>query len=54
MAAKWTPEAEELANRAPIFIRAFAKKKIEKAAEEAGIEEITLKFVEDMRKKLMG
>lgn len=54
MAITWTKEAEDKVNTAPIFIRAFAKKKVEKAAAEQGVEEITVEFMQSIQKKMMG
>ncbi len=53
MDIKWTPEAEEKINSAPVFIRAIARKKVESLAKENGVEEITLEFVQKAQEKFM-
>lgn len=46
---EWTAEALVLLEKIPVFVRPMAKKKIEKKAEEEGIEEITPEFMEKAR-----
>lgn len=38
---EWTPEAEACLKEIPFFVRPAARKKIEKFAQEQGIEQIT-------------
>ena len=45
----WTAEAEELINKAPLFVRPMAKKKIEKIAREKGITTINSELVKEVR-----
>ncbi|MEE9543885.1 MAG: PCP reductase family protein [Thermodesulfobacteriota bacterium] len=45
----WSAEALELLEKIPVFVRPMAKKKIEKKAEEAGLEEITPEFMQKLR-----
>ena len=49
----WEDEALQKLQKAPFFIRNFAKKKVEKAAIAEGKTSITLEFVEKIRQKEM-
>ena len=42
----WTPEAEARLKEIPFFVRPAARKKIEKFAQEQGIDEITVDIYE--------
>lgn len=50
---QWEADALEKMNKAPFFIRSFAKKKVETAARERGVTSITLEFMEKVRQKEM-
>ena len=50
----WEKDALEKINKAPFFIRGFAKSKVEKTAAEQGVINITLEFVEQVRNKEMS
>lgn len=47
----WEQEALEKIEKAPFFIRKFAKNKVEKAAIAQGENRITAEFVEKVRQK---
>ena len=47
----WDEAALKKIEKAPFFIRKFAKKKVEKAAIELGETRITAEFVEKIRQK---
>ena len=47
----WEKDALERIEKAPFFIRKFAKNKVEKAALAQGETTITLEFVEKVRQK---
>ncbi len=47
----WTPEAEASLKEIPFFVRPAARKKIEKYAQEAGQEIITLEIYEELKQK---
>lgn len=53
MTITWTTEAEELVNKAPLFIRPMAKKKLEKIAREKGIDTIDADLVRAVRDESM-
>ena len=44
---EWTPEAEASLKEIPFFVRPAARKKIEKYAQEAGHETITVEFMKN-------
>ena len=50
----WTKEAEELINRAPVFVRPMARRKIEKMAQEKGFKTIGASLVNEVRAGSMG
>ena len=50
----WEDDALEKINKATFFIRGFAKSKVEKAAQEKGMEKITLEFMEQVRNDAMS
>ncbi len=50
----WHPEAEKMLERIPFFAREIAKKGMEEFARKEGIEEITPRNMEDVRKKMTG
>jgi hypothetical protein len=47
----WDEEARKYIDKAPFFVRGFARKKVEKAATENGVSLITKEFVEKIRQK---
>ena len=47
----WTPEAEKIMEKVPVFVRGMAKKSVVKAAEAEGVTEIDLDFVNKVRAK---
>ena len=47
----WDQDASKHLEKAPFFIRKFARKKVEKAAKEQGLTRITVEFVEKIRNK---
>jgi len=49
----WEADALAKINKAPFFIRSFAKKKVETAARDRGLSTITLEFMEKVRQKEM-
>ena len=49
----WEADALKKLNKAPFFIRGFAKRTVENAAVENGLSFITLDFMEQVRKKEM-
>jgi len=49
----WEEEALKLIEKAPIFVRKFAKNKVEKVALARGESRITAEFVEQVRQKTM-
>ena len=51
---EWDKEAEQRLKKAPFFVRKMARGKIEKAAREQGLTQITLEFVEQVKRKEMG
>lgn len=50
----WDDAALDKLAKAPFFIRKFARSKVEKAAIEQGITQITLEFMEQVRLKVMN
>ncbi|WOX04627.1 PCP reductase family protein [Microbulbifer pacificus] len=48
---KWDLTAELSMDFVPIFVRGTVKKKVEAAARERGIKEITVDFIEEVRKE---
>ena len=50
----WTKEAEELINKAPVFVRLMARKKIEKIAKERGLTTIDANLVNEAKAGSMG
>ena len=48
---EWTPEAEARLKEIPFFVRPSARKKIEKAAQDQGLTQITIAVYEDAKKK---
>ncbi|MDH3973088.1 MAG: PCP reductase family protein [Deltaproteobacteria bacterium] len=53
MTITWTPDAEELINKAPLFIRPMVKKKIEKIAGEKGFTTIEVDLVKEIKAAMM-
>ena len=49
----WTKEAEELINKAPVFIRPMIKSKVEKAAKEKGLTSIDESLVNEVKEASM-
>lgn len=47
----WEEDAVKYIDKAPFFVRGFAKKKVEKAANANGLSIITKEFVEKIRQK---
>lgn len=47
----WDQDASKHIEKAPFFIRKFAKRKVEKAAVEQGLSQITVEFIEKIRNK---
>ncbi|MEM6424713.1 MAG: PCP reductase family protein [Cyanobacteria bacterium P01_H01_bin.119] len=47
----WTDKAKERLKEIPFFVRPAARKKIEKFAEEAGVNQITPEVYEQAKKK---
>ena len=45
----WQPEATKHLKNVPFLFRGLAKKKIEKAAIDKNVSEITIKFMEEIR-----
>ncbi len=50
-AVQWTPEAEARLKEIPFFVRPAARKKIEKFAQESGIQQITVEVYEQAKRK---
>lgn len=50
-AITWEEDASKHIDKAPFFVRAFARKKVEKAALEDGLSIVTKEFVEKVRNK---
>nr|WP_279611261.1 PCP reductase family protein [Thermostichus vulcanus] len=50
-AVQWTPEAEARLKEIPFFVRPAARKKIEKFAQESGIQQITVEIYEQAKQK---
>lgn len=50
----WHKDAEQRLKNAPFFVRSMARKKVEKAAKKAGLELITVEFMENIKKQSMG
>ena len=46
----WTDEAQERLKKIPFFVRKMAKAKIEKEAVEKGMAEVTVEFMEEIKK----
>lgn len=53
-AMQWDEDALKRLEKIPSFVRGMAKKKIEKAAQEAGEARVTAEFMENNKAKLMG
>ncbi len=51
---RWDKDAAARLQKAPFFIRPLAKRKVEKAARDAGLETITLVFMESIKNREMG
>lgn len=51
---QWDEEAQTLLNKVPAFVRPMAKKKIEKAAAEMGVETITVELMNQVKEKQMA
>lgn len=47
----WTPEAEARLKEIPFFVRPAARKKIEKFAQELGVNQITVEVYEQAKQK---
>ena len=50
----WDEDALKRLDNIPAFVRGMAKKKIEKAAKDAGVNRVTAEFMETNKAKLMG
>lgn len=50
---RWHKDAEKRLKKAPFFVRPMAKKKVESAAKDAGLELITVEFMENIKKQSM-
>ncbi|HEY9750815.1 MAG TPA: PCP reductase family protein [Allocoleopsis sp.] len=50
-AIQWTADAEARLKEIPFFVRPAARKKIEKFAQEAGINQITVEVYEQAKQK---
>ncbi len=50
---EWDPEAEQRLKKAPFFVRGMARKRVEKAARERGLERVTLELLEQVKKREM-
>lgn len=50
----WDDDALEQAKKIPFFVRPLAKKKIERAARDAGESRVSLDFMRANKAKLMG
>ncbi len=50
-AVEWTPEAKARLKEIPFFVRPAARKKIEKFAQDAGANEITVEVYEQAKQK---
>ena len=50
----WTAEAEALAARAPFFVRALIRRRVEAAARQAGRAIVNAEFVRQLREAQMG
>lgn len=50
----WDENALKRLEKIPSFVRNKAKSKIEKAAQEAGLDKVTEEFMDKMKDKLMG
>ncbi len=50
----WDRDAKARLQKAPFFIRPIAKRRVEKAAREAGLNQITLAFMEQIKNREMG
>lgn len=48
---QWDEDAQALMKKVPAFVRPMAKKKIEKAATEMGVETITVELVNQVKGK---
>lgn len=51
---QWDPEALKRINKAPFFIRKFAKSKVEKAALALGESTISVELMEKIKQENMG
>ncbi|HEY4481379.1 MAG TPA: PCP reductase family protein, partial [Candidatus Brocadiaceae bacterium] len=49
---RWTSEAKQRLERAPIFVRGRAKKAIESYATKEGVAEITVELIEQYMKNI--
>ena len=54
MSVKWSKDADKRLKKVPFFVRKFAKGKVEKAAAEAGMDEISVEFMDKIKKQEMG
>ena len=50
---EWEEDALKLLEKIPSFVRSMARKKIENEAIAAGLEKVTVAFIESNRAKLM-
>lgn len=50
---EWDADAEKRINKAPLFVRKIARRKVEKAAKALGEKRITVELVEKIKKKEM-
>lgn len=53
-ALQWDEDAQALMKKVPAFVRPMARKKIEKAAAEMGVETITVELVNQVKEKQMA
>lgn len=53
-ALQWDEEAQALLKKVPAFVRPMARKKIEKAAVEMGVETITVELMNQVKEKQMA
>lgn len=51
---QWDSEALARLERAPVFIRKMARNKVEKAALDQGVKQITVEFMERLKQQEMG
>lgn len=51
---EWDEAALKRLQKAPFFVRKHARRKVEQAAREAGLQTITVEFMEKIKKREMG